>query len=354
MFFRWPFKSAPEKRDFTDTITASFVAAAEGGVDSAPLATAALEACAGLYARCLAAADVEAAAPFKRAVTPSVLAQIGRDMIRSGESFFVIVVSDGRLELRPQSFVYATGKDADPTGWTYRATETGPTDSLTRVISATQMIHVRYATDRARPWQGIPPWSWASATGGAIAGLDTLLSREARGPHGHLLSIPESPQIDEAGNVRPLDAFRDDLSRAKGGTLLLETPANWNPSAGVSGGRSGIDKTELGLDRSLIDTLRTSVGRDILSACGVSPSLFQANADGTAQRESFRRFLHSSLTPLTRIVEEELTLKLETPITLDLSGLNAADIAGKARAFGQLTKGGMKKADARKVTGLNP
>ena len=350
----WPFKRKPEKRNYTDTITSAFLAAAQGEANEAPLATAAVESAAGLYARCLAAADVEAAPPFKRAITPSVLAQIGRDMIRSGNSYHLINVVNGRLELRPQSHAHARGASADPLQWSYESTEAGPTDSVTRLVSATQMIHCRYAVDRSRSWEGQAPWSWARSTSGAISGLDNLLSRETRGPHGHLLSIPESPQIDEDGDIRPLDGFRNDLAKAKGGTLILETPSNWSPSAGVSGGRSGIDKTELGLDRSLIDSLRTSVGRDVLAAAGVPPSLFQANADGTAQRESFRRFLHSSLTPLTRLVEQELSMKLETEIRLDLSGLNAADIAGKARAFGQLTKGGMSKKQAKKVTGLNP
>ena len=61
---RWPWtKNAPERRStavgYTASLTAALQAGAEGGVaDSAPLATASLEAAAGLYARCLAAALV--------------------------------------------------------------------------------------------------------------------------------------------------------------------------------------------------------------------------------------------------------------------------------------------------------
>ena len=59
---RWPWsKREPEQRStavgYTAALTAALQAGAEGGVsDTAPLATAALEAASGLYARCMAAA----------------------------------------------------------------------------------------------------------------------------------------------------------------------------------------------------------------------------------------------------------------------------------------------------------
>ena len=34
---------------------------------------------------------------------------------------------------------------------------------------------------------------------------------------------------------------------------------------------------------------------EVLGACGIPPSLFLASSDGTAQRESFSRFLHTTL-----------------------------------------------------------
>ena len=37
---------------------------------------------------------------------------------------------------------------------------------------------------------------------------------------------------------------------------------------------------------------------EVLGACGIPPSLFLAQSDGTAQRESFRRFLHTTLQPM--------------------------------------------------------
>ena len=47
---RWPW-TKPETRNYTDSVTSAFIAAAESGVDDVPLSTAALESAAGLYAR---------------------------------------------------------------------------------------------------------------------------------------------------------------------------------------------------------------------------------------------------------------------------------------------------------------
>ena len=45
-------------------------------------------------------------------------------------------------------------------------------------------------------------------------------------------------------------------------------------------------------------SLRNDADACLLAACGVSAALFLANSDGTAQRESYRRFLFSTIQPL--------------------------------------------------------
>ena len=66
------------------------------------------------------------------------------------------------------------------------------------------------------------------------------------------------------------------------------------------------------------------------------------NSDGTAQRESWRRFLHGSVQPLAALVSQELSEKLDVDISLDLSRIGASDISGRARSFGSLVKGGWR------------
>ena len=136
-----------------------------------------------------------------------------------------------------------------------------------------------------------------------------------------------TPQVDEEGDITPLDAFRADLAKAKGGTLVMEHSGQWESDAAPGAGRqSRLEHQSYGMDRATVDPLRTATGRDVLAACGVPPTLFVANSDGTSQRESFRRFLHSSLRPVARIMEAELCAKLDAPdLVLDLSELHAAD-----------------------------
>ena len=87
-YLMWPMKRKIEDRQsggipFSDAVVEAIVQAAGGTAPADPTAIAAVEAAAGLYARCLAGATITD--PTK-AITPPVLALIGRDLIRRGES----------------------------------------------------------------------------------------------------------------------------------------------------------------------------------------------------------------------------------------------------------------------------
>ena len=254
--------------------------------------------------------------------------------------------------LDPIAYSTLTGSTPDAMAWSYRAHLYGPTDSVAAYLPATAVVHVRLAFDSARPWQGIPPWSWASSTGRAIANLDKLVADEAGSPFGYLLPIPANPG---EGEDDPTAALRRDLAAAKGKTLLIEDAAdNWAGEVAAGAGRPGFRVTRFGANPPTeLDALRTGTGRDVLAACGVPPTLFVANSDGTAQREAFRRFLHGSLRPVARLIETELRAKLDAPeAELDLSDVHAADVAGRSRAFAQLVKAGVHPADAAQNTGV--
>ena len=92
--------------------------------------------------------------------------------------------------------------------------------------------------------------------------------------------------------------------------------------------------------------LMSQTGLAVLNACGVPVSL-ATDADGTSQRESWRRFVMGSVEPTANIVAQELSRKLETQVSFDFSPLWAHDIAGRAQAFQKLIAGGMPVAEAR-------
>ena len=77
------------------------------------------------------------------AVTAPFLAQVGRDLIRSGDSMHVIDVDRaGRVTLLPCSSWHFEG-DAHPRTWTVRATFYGPSTSTTRHLPFDGVVFVR-------------------------------------------------------------------------------------------------------------------------------------------------------------------------------------------------------------------
>ena len=98
--------------------------------------------------------------------------------------------------------------------------------------------------------------------------------------------------------------------------------------------------------------LRGDVQASILAATG-TPVTTMSVSDGVAKREDYRRFLHSTIAPVARVVADELAVKLDTPgLALNFEALFASDLTGRARAFGSLVKGGMGLPEAAALAGL--
>ena len=88
------------------------------------------------------------------------------------------------------------------------------------------------------------------------------------------------------------------------------------------------------------------------AASGVPPGLLLDAGDGTSQRESYRRFVAATCEPIAALVAQELSEKLEVPISLSFASLMAGDIAGRARGFGAMVKAGMDPGKAAGLAGL--
>ena len=117
----WPFSRHTEDRQatggYTGIISALIEAQAAGTTQQAS-ATAATEAVAGALSRAFADARVDGPADIVEALSPRTLAQIGRDLVRVGESLHVIRMSGGRLRLFPSvHLVLARWTRTRPTGF---------------------------------------------------------------------------------------------------------------------------------------------------------------------------------------------------------------------------------------------
>ena len=340
-------KKEVRESSFTDTLVTLIQSRASGAVAKAT-ATAAVEAVSGIVSRSFAAAVPTGPEYLVAPLTPACLALIGRALIRAGEVVLVIDVRDGRLHLIPAASWDITG-DYNPETWIYEVHLAGPSRQMTRQnVSAQSIIHLRYSVDPERPWHGVGPIQSAALAGKLSAETVAALGDESSGARAKLLPIPAT-----SGDDATLAALKADLRRAKGELHMVESMAEgWASGEGDRPGRYDWATTRIGPEPpdSLVK-LQAQATREILSACGFSPALFDATA-AAAAREAWRQALHAVIMPLSRIVEQELTAKLDADVTLNFDSLMASDIQGRARSFQSMVTAGMELSKAANLSGL--
>ncbi len=349
---RWPWQQRETRQSgYTDAVIAAIVQASTGTTTSTT-STAAVESAAGLLGRAFASAEVSSPNnEITRAITPEILNLIGRTLLRDGESVWAIDVVDGRLSLLPAGSWTVNGYSTDPMEWWYRLDMFSPSGSTTRYLPGASILHFKYSVDASRPWVGLSPLQWASTSARLNAEAERSLADEAGGPIAQMLSIP----VDggDGGDDDTLAMLKKDIAAARGGALLVETT-----SSGWGDGQSAAPHRDwharrLGPDPAGgLNTARRESMAGILAACGVPPDLMDPDSSGTAQREAYRRWFASTAQPIARIVEHELSVKLETPVSLDMTSLYAHDLVGRAAAFQRLTAGGVSINEALTTSGL--
>ena len=348
---RWPWQRR-ERRDsggdFSDAVVRLIEAQATGTAADAS-STAAVEAASGALSRAFASAEVVAAPWVQEAVTPGVLAQVGRDLIRSGDSMHVIRVGgDGMVRLIPASSWHWEGSH-DPDSWTVRATCYGPSTSTTWNLPAAGVVFCRWGSTPGQPYTGIGPLSWAHTTARLQSEAERSLADEAQGPLAQLLAIPSDGGDDGADD--PLKKLKADIAGARGKALLVETSA-----AGWGEGRTAAPQRDWQAARLgpappvTMATIRKDAFEAVLAACGTPPSLF-VDSDGTSQREAVRRWHLNLVLPMARLLEHELTAKLETPIELKFDTY-ALDMVSRATVVAKLAQAGVPMATALDAVGL--
>lgn len=347
----WPFRSAVEKREssFTDALVSVIVANAGGDASAVPSATGALEAVSGVVGRAFAASEVTGPASVTAALTPSVLALVGRELVRRGELVFVVDSDNGEIRLHPCEAIDVSG-GYDARTWRYRLNLPGPSKTESREnVSAGGVLHFMYSRDASKPWIGVGPIQAATLAGRLSAAVVGALADEAGTARGYLLPIPRTDGED--GSVAQLKA---DLKGSKGGLSLVESMTEqWSAQSGSST-RSSDNWTVKRVGASPPDSLvnlADTAAREVFSACGISPALFSAG-DGTAAREAWRQVLFGVIAPLGKMVSSELSMKFGEPVSLTWDELRASDLSGRARAFQSMVGGGMDPGRAAGLAGL--
>ena len=229
-----PGRETRESQPFTDAIVNALLEANTGAAASTT-STAAVEAAAGLLGRAFSSAKVTPDNAITQSLTPSVLNTIGRDMVRRGESLWVIGVSEGAVSLDVAGawdvgdgpIGYGRGES----GWYYRLDLFGPSSNVTRYLPSEAVLHFRYSVDPARPWQGLSPIQWASISARLQAETERSLGDEMAGPLAQLLAVPHDG--GDGGDDDALAMLKKDIGTARGRALLLETTSasGWGDGA---------------------------------------------------------------------------------------------------------------------------
>ena len=350
---RWPWQRRETREsggDFSDAVVRLLEAQAAGSAADAS-STAAIEAAAGLLSRSLASAEVEGAPWLGETVTPAVLAQVGRDLIRSGDSMHVIRVDGaGRVRLIPCSSWHFEGSH-DPATWTVRATAYGPSTSTTWNLPASAVVFVRWGSTPGQPYVGTGPTSWAHTTARLQSEAERSLADEAAVPLAQLLTYPEGQDTDSDAGDDPLAKLRAGIAGARGKAVLVESTAGGLGEGRANAPQRDWDPRRLGPSPpdALVKVADSAFAR-MLAACGCSPALFD-DSDGTSKREALRQWHLSTVRPLARLLEHELEAKLEAPVRLRFDLYNV-DLAGRAQAFQKLVAGGVAVNEALMTAGL--
>ena len=336
----WPWSKTEVRADATAAVINALLANARGQ-DVTADGLAVVETAAGLVGRAFASVGI--AGDRYAVVTPQILELVGRSLMRRGE--LVLALEDGP-RLTPASGWTIRGRD-DPREWVYRLDFAGPSGTRSAYLPSDSVIHVRVNCDPSRPWAGRAAFAVAASTAKTAAASEKSAGAEASIPAARIAPVPAA---DEAQR----EAFKAALSQ--GGMTVIQAAAQ----AALSGGSGQEpasrwepavlhpDPTEGHLK------LRREAAADVLSACGIPPTLFDSRADGTARREAYRQLIFVTLAPLAAIVQAELRDKLDSPgLALSFSGLHGADLATRGRALKQLVESGVSLSEALSITGLS-
>ena len=322
---------------YEDALIQAIVSAAAGGAEPSGR-TATAEIAASMFAKAFASAAVSPENTATAALSPSVLAAIGRALVNPGEAVFVLDVVGGQARAL-QAATWDIQGGPDPRSWTYDVELPGPSVSVQRSVSAEQVIHVRYAAAPGQPWKGVGPLVLAGDTMAAAANMDGRLRQEASARSGYVLPVPK---VD--------DKLQSDLDALKGKTVLVESTAG-----GWAAGSSGAPRSDWAVQRlgmnppPALAPLRSAVNASVLAACGIAPSLFEG--EGAASREAHRQF-GVAIQAVGRVVTAELRAKVDDALALDFAALATSDLSGRARALGTLVTAGVPLAVAAAIAGL--
>ena len=332
---------------YTDLLLDAIMRRAAAGEAITNVALGAVQVAAGLVARALTVAIPSGDMGLLR---PSVLYDIGFDLVRRGQSLWLLRVDpDGRAQLlRADTADPVVHGGADPRSWKYVLTLGAPSQQQSVEVGAESVAHFRINCEALTPYRGRAPLQLAAATGQLARALSGSLGDESSVTVARILALPQG--TGEA----TLNMLKNAVTNPSQGRVLLPetTKGGFGEGQGTAPQRDWRSE-RLGFEAptaavELYNILLQEVG----AICGIPWALMPGSgAAGPGLREANRTFLSTTVEPLGLLVAAELGRVLETPVTIRHDKLAAADVVSRARALKGLVDAGIPLEEAKGLVG---
>ena len=320
---------------YTDLIVDALLRRAVSGDAITNAALGAVQVAAGLIGRALTVAIPSGDMGLLR---PSVLYDIGFDLVRRGQSVWLLRVDpDGRAQLLRAADPVVYG-GPDPRSWKYVLTLGAPSQQTSVEVGAESVAHFRINCEALTPYRGRAPLQLAAATGQLARALSGSLGDEASVAVSRVMAIPQG--VGEA----TINGLKAAISNPSMGRIALPETSRGAYGEGQGSApirdfraeRIGFEAPTAAIE--LYQILLQEVG----AAAGIPAALMPGSgAAGPALREANRQFLSTTVEPLGLLVAAELERVLEAPVTIRHDKLAAADVVSRARALKGLVDAGV-------------
>ena len=344
----WPFKKKQADSQGYEGAILGALEAQASGASIRKLITGYMQSGASAWSEAFALADVQASESVRTALSPIVLAEIGRDMILQGASFHLMSVMAGGINLQRPLYVYRL---AGGGGWHTQYGE--PSRPVTRIASDAQVSYIPWQTEPSNPYLPVSPFR--NSTGTLDKEIEAALNDELKGPVGSVLFLANpTPHADadavenSAKAIKPLLNF-EGSNRGRLATLK-------NPSVSMN---KGFTQDSVGRPfrigaappQALAD-LRSQLGAEILAAASIPPAMLLGTSSGPATITARRNFERTIVPARFKIVSAYLTHAFAESVTLTYPVKHRADNSTAARTVAALQKAGVPLAEAMELAGL--
>ena len=287
--------------DYTQQRLSAMYDAVSGAVVTGGVA--AVEAVAGRVSRLMETARVSGGPRAMQALTPTVLAMIGRNLIEWGESLHMLKyrIGAGGVEyyLCPAQHHWTVYGGTDPEAWVVDATLTGAQTVLRSSAPRAAWLHVIRDADPDYPWRGVSPLQRAAVSSQLVRMAEDALVTEMRQPTKALIPIPQGAGVDT-------NTLRNDIQNR---AFQIAFPTT--TSAGFGAGRGSAPLTDWKPQRlkpipeaALVQLVDNATAR-VVAALGAHPAIMGGGGgNGSVDREAHRQMRKQIMQPMARLIEE--------------------------------------------------